>query len=184
MKRLNNYIKEAFKVTANTKINKISEYHYHPKTREELKELIQELIEERGNKADLNDIDTSEITDMSELFYGSNFNGDISCWNVGNVKYMQHMFRWSYFDGDISNWDVSNVMSMIYMFYESDFTGKNGDISQWDVSHLKYMEGMFKHSKFTEDISNWDVSKVITYKQAFTGCPIVRNKSKQPKFNI
>ena len=31
-------------------------YNYHPKTRDELKELVDKLIKERGNDADLNDI--------------------------------------------------------------------------------------------------------------------------------
>ena len=88
-------------------INKdIKSYNYHPKTADELQELVDKLVKERGNEADLNDIDTSEITDMDELFYNSDFNGDIS------------------------EWDVSNVESMNSMFYRSKFTGENGGISQ------------------------------------------------------
>ena len=37
-------------------------YNYRPITRDELKELVDQLIKERGNEADLNDIDTSKIT--------------------------------------------------------------------------------------------------------------------------
>ena len=40
---------------------------------------------------------------------GTPFNGDISKWNVSNVKDMNCMFAYSKFNGDISNWDVSNV---------------------------------------------------------------------------
>ena len=76
-------------------------YNYHPKTYDELEELVDKLIEERGFKADLNDIDTSEITDMSVLFFNSNFNGDISNWDVSNVKNMRLMFSGSKFNGDI-----------------------------------------------------------------------------------
>ena len=86
MINISTYIKEAFKLTADTKINKISEYHYQPKTKKELKELVKKLIEERGYDADLNDIDTSEITDMSYLFYESKFNGDISDWDVSMLR--------------------------------------------------------------------------------------------------
>ena len=65
MKKLNTYISEKLKIR---KSNKPS-YKYFPKTRDELKELVKKLIKERGNEADLNDIDTSEITDMADVFY-------------------------------------------------------------------------------------------------------------------
>ena len=61
MKEIAKFIKEGLKVTSKTKVNK---YNYHPKTKEELKILIKQLIKERGNEGDFNDIDTSKITDM------------------------------------------------------------------------------------------------------------------------
>ena len=130
-------------------------YNYHPKTKDELKELIDKLIEERGDETDLNDIDTSEITDMSELFYNSDFNGDISEWDVSNVESMNNMFYKSKFtseNGDISNWDVSNVKDMMYMFCNSEF---NGDISQWDVSNVEYMRSMFYKSPLEKNPPKW-----------------------------
>ena len=89
MKSLSQYIKEALKVTSKSKVNT---YNYHPKTRDELKELVNKLIEERGNEADLNDIDTSKIKDMVSMFEHSKFNGDISKWDVSNVKDMRFIF--------------------------------------------------------------------------------------------
>ena len=86
-------------------INKdIKSYNYHPKTKDELKELIDQLIEERGDDADLNDIDTSEITDMSRLFFDSKFNGDISNWNVSNVETMNSMFYKSPLEKNTPKW--------------------------------------------------------------------------------
>ena len=43
-------------------------YNYHPKTRDELKKIVDKLIEENGIKTNLNDIDTSQITDRSSMF--------------------------------------------------------------------------------------------------------------------
>ena len=101
-----------------------------PKNKSELMKIIKDTIKKEGNNCDLNFIDTSAITDMSELFFGSVFNGDISKWDVSNVKDMYNMFLKSKFNGDISKWDVSNVKTMDYMFSDSKF---NGDISKWDV---------------------------------------------------
>ena len=116
MKQINKYIQERLHINKDIKSNI---YNYHPKTRDELKELVDKLVKERGNEADLNDIDTSKITDMSYMFYDSKFNGDISNWDVSNVKDMSFMFYGSPFNGDISKWDVSNVEYMRSMFYKS-----------------------------------------------------------------
>ena len=113
MKKINKYIQERLHINKDTGNHS---YNYHPKTIDELKELVDKLIKERGNDADLTDIDTSEITDMSVLFFNSNFNGDISNWDVSNVKNMRLMFSGSKFNGDISKWNVSNVKDMSFMF--------------------------------------------------------------------
>ena len=68
MKQINKYIQERLHINKDTGNHS---YNYHPKTIDELKELVDKLIKERGNDADLNDIDTSEITDMNYMFYKS-----------------------------------------------------------------------------------------------------------------
>jgi surface protein len=135
MKSINQYIQEKLVLT-----KKQNYYTFFPKTRDELKELIDKLIKERGNEADLNDIDTSKINDMSELFFHSKFNGNISEWNVSKVTNMRSMFNDSQFNGDISCWDVSKVEHMVYMFYNSEF---NGDISKWKINKYCDKFGMF-----------------------------------------
>ena len=63
-------------------------YSCRPTSREELKEIANERIYKLGPDCDLNDIDVSLIKDMSYLFYESDFNGNISCWDVSNVDDM------------------------------------------------------------------------------------------------
>ena len=153
MKDLVNFIDEALKIS---KDSKVSNYDYKPEDKEELKELVDKLIKKRGNEADLNDIDTSEITDMSYLFYDAwDFNGDISKWDVSNVKDMSSMFKDAPFDGDISNWDVSNVEHMNCMFMDSYFSGKNGDISKWNISKVKNMNRMFYGCPLESNLPKW-----------------------------
>ena len=150
-------------------ISSFSTYSCQPKSNEELKIIIGSRISKYGPKCDLNDIDTSLITDMSDLFYYSSFDGDISNWNVRNVKSMHEMFYYSNFNGDISNWDVSNVENMVGMFERSKF---NGDISNWDVSKVKGISYAFALSSFNRDISNWNISKDCDVRSMLFRCQI------------
>ena len=82
---------------------------------------------------------------------------------------MDSMFMHSEFDGDISKWDVSGVKNMSWMFYGSQF---NGDISKWDVSGVKNMSWMFCGSQFNGDISKWKISSKCDTYNMFLECPI------------
>ena len=143
MKQINKYIcdhfeNDKFSILERLHINKDTgnhHYNYHPKTKDELKQLVDKLVKERGNDADLNDIDTSKITNMYGLFYKS------------------------FFNGDISKWDVSNVEDMRYMFCYSEFTGENGDISNWDVSKVINMDGIFYDSPIEKNPPKWHKKK-------------------------
>ena len=76
------------------------------KDNEHLKLLIQEEMEKNGPDCDLNHIDVSNITNMTLMFYESQFNGDISNWDVSNVTDMSWMFCNTQFNGDISKCNV------------------------------------------------------------------------------
>ena len=99
MKHLNQFITEYIvKKKLDKPIDSEDHYDYYPKSKKELIENIKELL---NNKIyDFNCIDTSEITDMSDLF--SDY--DV---NKINIKDMNI---------NISDWDVSNVINMSEMF--------------------------------------------------------------------
>jgi len=64
----------------NSTQNKInnSVYKFFPKTKDELKKIINNQIKKFGDGVDLNNIDVSQITNLTLLFVNSSFNGDIS----------------------------------------------------------------------------------------------------------
>ena len=146
MKHIKIYINEKLHITSKSHIRY---YTCQPTTMYELQQIIIQRIQEDGPDCDLNDIDVSKIIDMSHLF-GANiykifkdFNGDISQWDVSNVKYMYSMFSYcEKFNCDISKWDVSNVKKMEYIFYKCKKF--NCNINGWDVSNVKYMTNAFK----------------------------------------
>ena len=176
MKSLKQHINEKLVLNSNSKIRKQQEYIYHPKTKEELVEIIKAEVEKKGWKCSLNHIDTSKITDMSYLFssnrfyYGYNlgkFNGDISRWNVSNVKDMRCMFLGAEsFNQPIGDWDVSNVKNMSCMFKCAE--SFNQPIGDWDVSKVTTMESMFDGAYlFNQPIGDWDISNVTDMRWMF-----------------
>ena len=94
MKHLNSYITEYIvKKKLDTPIDSEDHYEYFPETKEELSKNIEECLNSKN--CNLNCIDTSKITDMSDLFYDSKFeniNINVSNWDVSNVKDMDKMF--------------------------------------------------------------------------------------------
>jgi surface protein len=161
-----------------------------------IRKVVNNLLENLGDDVDLNFLDVSNVTNMSYVFNGcENFNGDLSKWDVSNVTTMYDMFYGcDNFNGDLSKWDVSNVTNMSFMFYGcknfncdlskwnvSNVTTMygifswchsfNGDISKWDVSNVSNMSYMFNEcSNFNCDISNWNVSNVTNMSYIFKGC--------------
>ena len=141
MKNISTYISEKLKISS-TKPT----HTYKPNNYDELSNIIEELIDKRGLIADLNDVDTSKITNMHGLFYigfQNIRNIDISEWDVSNVRDMGQMFMWcERFNCDISEWNVSNVDNTSYMF--DGCRNFNCDLSDWNVSNVENMEGMFE----------------------------------------
>lgn len=198
MKSLKQHINEKLVINRNSKVK---ELEYHPKTKSELKTFIKKILEEDGVDADLNYIDTSEITDMSFLFDNLNPGKiDVSSWDVSKVELMTGMFaHCENFDADLTGWDVSNVKTFRWMFEDckkfkgvglkdwnvknADSLGRifsgceefNEDISGWDISGATNISGMFvKCKSFNHDLSNWKLSpkSAVNVNNMFEECPL------------
>ena len=108
------------------------------------------------NAADAPDL--SGVDDLSSMFSStSDFNGDLSNWNVSSVTDMSFMFyNASAFNGDLASWDVSSVTDTSYMFYSS--SSFNRPLASWDVSSVENMSFMFSGaSSFDQNLGNWYV---------------------------
>ena len=106
----NNNLLYSMREVDNRKVVAKDKYH--------LKKLIEEAIKTKGPNCDLNYIDVSQITDMSDLFHFSNFTGDISKWDVKNVKDMHDMFYGTIFNQDISIWELRKDCNVAGMFVD------------------------------------------------------------------
>lgn len=192
MKSINQYISEALKIKSGAKISDIK-YNYHPETKIELQHIIMDKFnaDQDNYDLDLNDIDTSRITDMSGLFGGfkikdiNKIKPNVSKWNTSNVTDMTGLFHnCASFNCDISKWDVSKVKSMKLMFWScSEF---NQDISDWNVKSLKDINSMFMYaSSFNQNLDTWNL-KIKSEKckrGAFYECGLGKNYPKWYKEN-
>ena len=179
MKNLNIFVNEQklFKAFRVNQDYKPEQYTCQPQDRDELKKIIKERLA-KDKDADLNDIDVSQITDMSYLFnreFPHNIN--ISDWDVSNVENMEAMFFWDHdFNCDLSNWDVRNVKSMNNMFDGCEkFEGKG--LENWQTYSLKKTYRMFYGcDNFDCDLSNWDMSNATNIACMFWGCKKFKGK--------
>ena len=124
------------------------------------------------NEEDVTKVVTTKVTNMFELFFiatetTTDFNQDISSWDVSNVTDMGFMFaNATAFNQPTGNWDVSNVTHMKQMFYNA--ASFNQPIGDWDVSNVTNMQTMFyRVVAFNQPIGNWDVSNVTNMQTMF-----------------
>ncbi len=102
-----------------------------------------------NDSLNLSNFDTSNVTDMSMMFYDCETltSLDLSNFDTSKVTNMYGMFSNcnSLTNIDISNFNTSNVISMGNMFYGCSSL-KTLDLSNFDISNLQYAAGMFLNS--------------------------------------
>ncbi len=128
---------------------------FQPQTKQELRYLC------KFESVHLGDIDTSLITDMSQIFVGSqrkDFSG-IESWDTSNVADMGSMFSEAeYFNHNINDWNVSHVKNMGYMFEEA--RRFNQPLDKWNVSQVENINSMFKDcNDFDQNLDSWKLNE-------------------------
>ena len=154
------------------------------------------FVDAKSFNQPLHSWDTSNVESMSRMFsYATSFNQPLNSWNVAKVTSMEGMFiNAKEFNQSLSDWDVSNVTSMEDMFNKA--ASFNGELD-WKskVSKVKRMGCMFKSAtafegkglsswsttadlyvieeifagaqNFNVDLTNWTVTGVTNYTDAF-----------------
>lgn len=101
--------------------------------------------------------------DASLRFWNcTEFNEDISHWDVSKVSDMSHMFHGcKKFNQPLDKWDIVSARDMSYMF--ADAESFNQSLDMWNVQHLEKMDSMFyRASAFNQNLGNWDLPKYVT----------------------
>ena len=85
--------------------------------------------------------DTSQVDDMSYMFYGAyNFSDNINSWDVSNVDNMKYLFGFAKeFNFPLDNWDTSSVTDMSYMFNDAESFNQPINFDTSSVTNMRYM---------------------------------------------
>ena len=108
----------------------------------------------------LGHIDVSGGTIFKEMFYQAQMGNkpELRCWQVGNGQDFEKMFEQSDFDADLSNWDMSNATNMQSMFRQAKyFSCMRRDIGKWRPNETAKMStDLFYQCPSLElDVSEW-----------------------------
>jgi surface protein len=109
--------------------------------------------------------DVSSGTSFRDMFWFTQFNRDISNWNISSATglALSGMFAFTPFNQPIQNWTLPPAVTSLGennqgMFYQSSF---NQPIGVWNTSNIVRMRQVFQNAtSFDQDISNWQVTQV------------------------
>ena len=125
-------------------------------------------------------IDTSQVTDMSSMFYYCNSLAslDVSGFDTSKVTDMSSMFNYcsKLASLNVSGFDTANVTNMSWMFnWCSKLTSL--DVSTFDTSKVENMGFMFRYCEAlkTLDLSHFNTSNVTDMQRMFFLCTNLRS---------
>jgi hypothetical protein len=125
---------------------------------------------------------TSLATSMQGVFYSNTeFKGDLSTWDVSNVKMMRSMFANSGIQNSgIAYWNTACLQDASYMFSESGLR-PDVDLSKWNTKNCRDMSSMFENTAIVDSgIGRWDVSSVVLTGNMLQGTRFSGNLDKWP----
>ena len=110
--------------------------------------------------------DVSSGTSFRDMFWGTQFNRDISNWNISSATglALSGMFALTPFNQPIQNWTLPPAVTSLGennqgMFYQN--SAFNQPIGTWNTSSIiKMRQVFFSAAVFDQDVSNWQVTQV------------------------
>ena len=118
---------------------------------------------------DLSNWDVSNVTSLAQMFYSCNaFTGKgLENWDISSADAIEYMFfNCPNFNGKIGGWNTSGVTTMRYVFQQCSIF--NQDISSWDTSLVTRMNNMFQDAfEFNQPLNSWDVSSCVDFASMF-----------------
>ena len=123
----------------------------------------------------LQSLNTSEVTDMSGMFYGCSVltSLDLRNFNTEKVTDMSNMFFGCYDlkSLDLSKFNTEKVTNMGWMFADCPAL-TTLELKSFNTSNVKDMSGMFQHCSSFKSLvlSNFNTSNVTDMTQMFLGC--------------
>ena len=123
---------------------------------------------------DIGVLDTSKVTNMSEMFYGVIAGEiDISGFDTSNVTTMNSMFHscWNVKSLDFSHFNTSKVTDMICLFYNC-IALTDIDLFSFDTSNVTNIGSMFYNCRTlkTVNLKSFNTAKVTQMERVFYGC--------------
>ena len=121
------------------------------------------------------------VYSTTSMFQGcTNFNGDVSGWNVTDVTSMDNMFASCIvFNRSLATWDMVGTLSVADMF--RDAVSFDQDLSMWDVSTITNMDNMFNGTILLDtDLSQWCVTNITSEPVGFSNGCVYMSPDKHP----
>lgn len=153
----------------------------------------------------VSNLDTSNVTNMYNMFENCNNLISVSNFDTSNVIDMGYMFWGCYNLVSVPNFDTSNVTNMGRMFAfcnnlttvpnfntvkVTDMTTMFGgcdnliSIPNFDTSNVEYMEYTFRNCLNLTSVPDFNTSNVISMRDLFSNCNNLSNESIQNIVNM
>ena len=127
--------------------------------------------------------DTSQVTDLKQLFQNSIFNDDISAWDTSAVTNMFATFGSAeQFDQPLNDWNVSGVTSMVGMFAHAE--SFNQPLDAWDVSRVTSLDDMFYYAHAFDQDLGWCIEAGVGFSNTLQGPKCGPSSSSVPQCGI